>query len=580
MPGVTLSASPLSIVEGDTSTLTVSLPEGVGADGAVTVALSYDGDVNAYEGPASIVIGDGETAATALFTATNDDVDGVDVQVEVSIAAVTGDAVEVGSQRATLTIIDDDDPTPVVTLSLDPTSVSEGAGATLTATLSAALVEAVTVGLSTDGGTAEEEDISVATTILIPAGERSGTAAISTAEDDDFDDETVVVSISSVTGGAIEAGDQRVTLMVRDNDEPLVRLSVDPTSIAEGGTSTVTVALAGGAVAAGDVTVGLAYVYGDGTGGDGEFEAPAEVVIASGVSSATALFMAVDDDEHEDDVIVTVSIDAIGGRAAEDGDQAATIEIIDDDLAVVGLLINEYDSVVSSTATPFVEIRVDGDPVVATADGFALVYYDGDRRVVGVEDLDGLTTGADGFLVVRTPGSPTPQSFVGVTLVNGDGPTLGSTYDEGSSELVDAVFVDESDAAAAAGAAADQGSMQRQASGDFAFVVPPTPGTANGVGAPVASDPEVADRQAVVGPVYPNPTSGRAAVEIAVPEPQRVIATVYDALGRRVAVVLDREMAMSGPVQVSLGDAPTPGVFTVRVIGETFVGTRFFTVVE
>ena len=88
--------------------------------------------------------------------------------------------------------------------------------------------------------------------------------------------------------------------------------------------------------------------------------------------------------------------------------------------------------------------------------------------------------------------------------------------------------------------------------------------------------PAWADR---VGAPFPNPTAGRAAVEVSVSEPQGVQVAVYDALGRRVALAFDGEVRPGAPARVGL---PTvglaPGVYVVRVDGRTVAEARQLTV--
>ena len=82
-----------------------------------------------------------------------------------------------------------------------------------------------------------------------------------------------------------------------------------------------------------------------------------------------------------------------------------------------------------------------------------------------------------------------------------------------------------------------------------------------------------------VGVPFPNPSAGRAALDVSVAEPQRVRATVYDALGRAVTVAFDGEVRPGAPVRVTLGaTALAPGVYVVRVDGATLRETRRLTV--
>jgi hypothetical protein len=81
--------------------------------------------------------------------------------------------------------------------------------------------------------------------------------------------------------------------------------------------------------------------------------------------------------------------------------------------------------------------------------------------------------------------------------------------------------------------------------------------------------------------VAPNPTSAQAALSLRVDREQHVRAEVYDALGRRVATLLDGDVAV-GEARTLVLDASAlaPGAYVVRVAGETFAETRRLTVVR
>lgn len=81
--------------------------------------------------------------------------------------------------------------------------------------------------------------------------------------------------------------------------------------------------------------------------------------------------------------------------------------------------------------------------------------------------------------------------------------------------------------------------------------------------------------------VRPNPAHDRAALTLTVDRAQRVMAEVYDVQGRRVAAVFDGEVAAGEVVPLTL-DARTlaPGVYVVRVQGETFTESRRLVVIR
>ena len=80
---------------------------------------------------------------------------------------------------------------------------------------------------------------------------------------------------------------------------------------------------------------------------------------------------------------------------------------------------------------------------------------------------------------------------------------------------------------------------------------------------------------------YPNPAQRAASLTLTVDSAQPITATLYDALGRRVAVLLHREVSAAAPVRlgVPLADLPV-GAYLVRVEGETFTATRRVLVVR
>ena len=87
--------------------------------------------------------------------------------------------------------------TASVSLAAAPNPVQEGLPVTLTATLSRALGEAVTIPLAARPGTAEDTDYGAPPAITIAAGNTTGTGEMTTAMDADGDDETFTVSLDA-----------------------------------------------------------------------------------------------------------------------------------------------------------------------------------------------------------------------------------------------------------------------------------------------------------------------------------------------------------------------------------------------
>ena len=119
--------------------------------------------------------------------------------------------------------------------------------------------------------------------------------------------------------------------------------------------------------------------------------------------------------------------------------------------------------------------------------------------------------------------------------------------------------------------------------GQYAFAADATDWTdrfAVVIGRPVASD-DTPDAAMTVSAVAPNPTRGQAAVTVRVAEAQTVGVHVYDALGRRVMTLHEGALAAGADQRFALDTARlAPGVYVVRVAGETVAETRRLTVVR
>ncbi|MFO8000598.1 MAG: immunoglobulin-like domain-containing protein, partial [Marinilabilia sp.] len=189
-PEVTLSASPTTIEEDESTTLTATLSSPTSEDVTVTLATNdistsqddYDLSSN------SITIDAGETEGTTTLSAIEDDIYEEDEEVEVAISEVDGGSASFEEpQSVTITITDEQDP-PEVTLSASPTTIEEDESTTLTATLSSPTSEDVTVTLATNDISTSQDDYDLSSnSITIDAGETEGTTTLSAIEDDIYE---------------------------------------------------------------------------------------------------------------------------------------------------------------------------------------------------------------------------------------------------------------------------------------------------------------------------------------------------------------------------------------------------------
>ena len=595
LPPVTLSASPTFINEGQEATLRVALPAGATANGAITVRLAYavednDGDDtdgadrSDFTAPDQIVIPAGQNAATAVLKATEDTIFEMNTDVTVSIDRVTGRATEATEQTATVTIASDD-ARPTVTFEALPRVIAaRGGRSALTATLSNPTDERVAVVLSYFGSAGRGSNYTAPDTVFVQPGQTTGSAPL--VSTGGGGGRQVVINVVDVRGATAD-GDQQAFVSFNDDlDRVQVSFADAQATVAEGaGSYAIRLALSEALGAPSTVTVTLTGTTGGGAASDLGGVQSRTVTIPAGTRTATVSVPVTDDALREGTETFTFALSTTDTDRVQASGGTFTLTITDDDDRTT-FVVNEIDGVVGRRSPQFVELFAAGGG--GRADGLSLAVYGADSTVATVVDLDGLAADAAGYLVVCDTASDDPACDIeadgfpavvaGARVFRGDGPDEGDDFDEDDDDGLDGALFDERAAADERGLDAEDGSLQRQDTGRFAFVAPPTPGAANRVGNAVSNGPEPVAGQAV-GDVFPNPSPGRAALELTVAEAQHVRVTVYDVLGREVAVAFDGEAPPGAAVRVSLGGAAlAPGAYVVRVTGETFTEARRLTV--
>ncbi len=214
---------------------------------ATTVTVSIDPtDTSTLSSNVTLTIAKGETASTGevTITATDDSAYTGNREVTVSGSAENTAGVD-GPDDVTLTITDDD-AKPVVTLALDPDSISENAGvATVTASLDKQSTAATTVTVSIDP--TDTSTLSSNVTLTIAKGETASTGEVTiTATDDSAytGNREVTVSGSAENTAGVD-GPEDVTLTITDDEVRAVTASFESATYtaAEGGSATVKVTL-------------------------------------------------------------------------------------------------------------------------------------------------------------------------------------------------------------------------------------------------------------------------------------------------------------------------------------------------
>ena len=366
VPTVTLALSRTSIAESgatNAATVTASLDRASSAETTITVSAAagtnaVPGDFS-LSGSTTLTIAAGSTSSTGTVTVTAVDntADEPDKSVTVSGSATNSQGITQPSS-VTLAITDDDD---APTLSIGPTSVTEGdsgsTNLTFTVTLSPASGRQVTVQYA-DAGTGSATSGTDYTalsggTLTFAAGDTSKTVTVSvTGDTADEPNETVVVTLSGPTNAGVSSTADTGTGTITDDDAaPTVTLSLSPTSIAESGSSnasTVTASLDHPSSAETAITVGAAAGT-NAVPGDFSLSSSTTLTIAAGSTSSTGTVTvtAVNNSADEPDKSVTVSGSAANSQGITQP-SAVTLSITDDDdaptLSIDSPTVTEGDS--------------------------------------------------------------------------------------------------------------------------------------------------------------------------------------------------------------------------------------------
>ncbi|MBO2660024.1 retention module-containing protein, partial [Shewanella algae] len=236
-----LSQNTFELTQVAPSTVTLLAPTQVNEGGSITYTAVVDNAplesdlVLTLSNGATIVIPVGQTSGSVTVDAPSDD---VYLDSEVLNVGVTesqgGNYEDLNLGNSVDTQVNDTIDTTAVTLTA-PAEVNEGGQITYTATVNNAPETDLVLTLSNGAS------------ITIAAGQTSGTVTVDAPSDDVFvDAETLTVGIDSAQGGNFEnldTSDTASTLVNDTTDTVFAQISVDKTSVAEGGEITYTVTL-------------------------------------------------------------------------------------------------------------------------------------------------------------------------------------------------------------------------------------------------------------------------------------------------------------------------------------------------
>ena len=364
-PLISLSTSASSIAENSSSSITLTATSTKTSDENITVTLATSGtatdgtDYSSTNGE-TITITAGQTTGTKTISMSDDSTYEGSETIIASISSVSGgSARENGTQSETITITDNES-APSITLNASTTSLAENSGTTITitATSSQASDEDVTVTLSTSGTATDGTDYSSTTgeTITISAGSTTGTKDITLTDDSTYEgNETIIVSVSSVSGSSATDGSSAQTITITENESaPSITISASTSSLAEDSGTTITITATTSVVADEDITVTLGT---SGTATDGTDYSSTDgqtITISAGSTSGTKSITITDDSDGESNETIIVSVDSVSGASARDGSSAQTITIIDNEVPQITLSVDTSTVAENATSTSLV----------------------------------------------------------------------------------------------------------------------------------------------------------------------------------------------------------------------------------
>ncbi len=217
-PIPSLSINNVTVTEGNSGTTSANFSVSLSAASGKTVTVNYataDGTAVAPTDYVAIPIttltfSPGETNKTISVVVNGDVLDEANKTFNLNLSSPVNATLATAGGIGTIT---DDDLPPAVSLSLSSSPLAEAGGvATVTASLSAPSGQLVTVSLAFSGTATLNSDYTISgASIVIPPGGTNGSITLTAVQDAvDETDETIVVSISSVTNGA-ESGTQATT---------------------------------------------------------------------------------------------------------------------------------------------------------------------------------------------------------------------------------------------------------------------------------------------------------------------------------------------------------------------------------
>ena len=429
-PAARISADAPTITEGVDATFRVTLSSAAPAGGlTISVGVTESGSYVVGSAPTTVVIAEGATTGTLTVPTADDTMDEPDGSITAELTTGAGYTVaDAPGNQAEVTVLDNDIPDrdgPVVSISADPTTITEGDVATFTVALDrVAPAGGLTISVDvTESGSYISG--SAPATVDIAEGATTGTLTVST-EDDSIDETDGSITVRITTGAGYTVGTLSTALVtVSDNDVLLASISADAPTITEGADATFTVTLdstapAGGVTVSVDVTESGSYIDG--------LES-ATVDIAEGATTGTLTVPTADDSIDEADGSITVRITTGAGYTV--GTMSTAMVTVNDDDVLLASIAAGISPITEGTAATFTVVLDRAAPAgglrINSSVSQSGEYVFGELPLT-VDIAEGATTGT---LTVSTEDDTTdePDGSITVRIFAGTGYTVANAPD-------------------------------------------------------------------------------------------------------------------------------------------------------
>jgi len=348
-----LSISDAQIIEGDVGVQNLVFTIGLSPVSVEDVSV----DVSTANGTASagsdytaliaqqVTVPAGQGSATVSVPISGDTTVESDEIFVVALSGVSGDALIDGTAASALgTILNDD----AVDVSADPANVDEGDSGTATlsftvklsaaADLPTAINYSLVPGTATTGtGTAEDDYVDASGTLVIPAGQTSGTIDVTVNADPVVEEaETLSLALTAQDPSRANVTTPSVTGTINNDDRPVV--SIDDSSVPEGSSGQTTqLVFTVSLDQTLDEDISVDFASADATAGEAAEQGSdytansGQLLIPAGQSSATISVDVSGDDDVETDEIMTMTISNASMNAEIGSGQGSATGTIEND---------------------------------------------------------------------------------------------------------------------------------------------------------------------------------------------------------------------------------------------------------